>query len=77
MLKQWGRTYRRAWKAIVQLDVPIAERGGLQELATADVTMLGSWLEDQKYRSKGDMLPWIWRISCEVAPEGASLDEIN
>lgn len=61
-VKQWASVYRRNWDALVRLD-PVPEAlQGLQPLVPEDLVLLSTWLEEEKYRNKAAILPWIWAV---------------
>lgn len=62
-VKQWAAAYRRCWDALVRLEAKESELGGLRELTQADLVLLSTWLEEEKYRERGSTLPWIWTIA--------------
>lgn len=60
VVKQWAFLYRHSWKCLARLGATAAELGTLRVLEQSDLIMLSSWLEDEAYKDKNSVLPWIW-----------------
>lgn len=60
VVKQWAFLYRHSWKCLEQLGATSSQLGTLRVLEQADLVMLSSWLEDEAYKNKHCVLPWIW-----------------
>lgn len=70
-VKTYTHAYRKTWSALSNLNVPAHRLGNLRALAEADLIMLSTWLEEEQYRSRNAVLPWIW----EVASMPSGLDD--